>query len=114
MKQTSSFQRWRRRYFKLKGRTLYYAKDTKVAVIFNRSELVLPKKEKDREKERELKGSADQMPSIWLSGRQPKQPPPTPHSLRPNPLSLYFSFGPGQSTRSIRMAGSRFVFLVVV
>ena len=30
MKQTSSFQRWRRRYFKLKGRTLYYAKDTKV------------------------------------------------------------------------------------
>ena len=31
MKQTSSFQRWRRRYFKLKGRTLYYAKDTKVS-----------------------------------------------------------------------------------
>ncbi|KAK4010668.1 hypothetical protein OUZ56_019800 [Daphnia magna] len=32
MKQTSSFQRWRRRYFKLKGRTLYYAKDTKVVM----------------------------------------------------------------------------------
>jgi diacylglycerol kinase (ATP) len=30
MKQTWSFQRWRRRYFKLKGRKLYYAKDTKV------------------------------------------------------------------------------------
>lgn len=24
------FQRWKRRYFKLKGRKLYYAKDTKV------------------------------------------------------------------------------------
>ncbi|XP_046456787.1 diacylglycerol kinase delta-like isoform X5 [Daphnia pulex] len=39
MKQTSSFQRWRRRYFKLKGRTLYYAKDTK-SVIFD--EISLP------------------------------------------------------------------------
>ncbi|KAL0281549.1 UNVERIFIED_CONTAM: hypothetical protein PYX00_002500 [Menopon gallinae] len=29
LKQTS-FQRWRRRYFRLKGRTLYYAKDAKV------------------------------------------------------------------------------------
>ncbi|XP_041483428.1 diacylglycerol kinase eta-like [Lytechinus variegatus] len=28
MKQTSSFQRWRRRYFKIKGRNLYYAKDS--------------------------------------------------------------------------------------
>ncbi|XP_038051260.1 diacylglycerol kinase delta-like isoform X3 [Patiria miniata] len=28
MKQTSSFQRWRRRYFKLKGRNLYYAKES--------------------------------------------------------------------------------------
>ncbi|XP_043466495.1 diacylglycerol kinase eta-like isoform X2 [Leptopilina heterotoma] len=26
MKQTWTFQRWKRRYFKLKGRTLYYAK----------------------------------------------------------------------------------------
>ncbi|KAK7065412.1 hypothetical protein SK128_008772 [Halocaridina rubra] len=33
MKQTSSFQRWRKRYFKLKGRKLYYAKDTKVCVL---------------------------------------------------------------------------------
>lgn len=32
LKQTWSFQRWRRRYFKLKGRKLYYAKDTKVRV----------------------------------------------------------------------------------
>ncbi|XP_071052733.1 diacylglycerol kinase eta isoform X3 [Onthophagus taurus] len=30
LKQTWSFQRWRRRYFKLRGRKLYYAKDTKV------------------------------------------------------------------------------------
>lgn len=30
LKQTSSFQRWKRRYFKLRGRTLYYAKDCKV------------------------------------------------------------------------------------
>lgn len=30
LKQTSSFQRWKRRYFKLRGRTLYYAKDAKV------------------------------------------------------------------------------------
>uniref|UniRef100_A0A3P9ILJ3 PH domain-containing protein n=1 Tax=Oryzias latipes TaxID=8090 RepID=A0A3P9ILJ3_ORYLA len=29
LKQTSSFQRWKRRYFKLRGRTLYYAKDCK-------------------------------------------------------------------------------------
>ncbi|XP_071838981.1 diacylglycerol kinase delta-like isoform X3 [Apostichopus japonicus] len=28
MKQTSSFQRWRRRYFKLKGSKLYYAKES--------------------------------------------------------------------------------------
>nr|XP_026485051.1 diacylglycerol kinase eta-like [Vanessa tameamea] len=27
MKQTRSFQRWQRRYFKLRGRTLYYAKE---------------------------------------------------------------------------------------
>jgi diacylglycerol kinase (ATP) len=33
MKQTWSFQRWRRRYFKLKGRKLYYAKDTKVRKV---------------------------------------------------------------------------------
>lgn len=32
MKQTWSFQRWRRRYFKLKGNKLYYAKDTKVSI----------------------------------------------------------------------------------
>ncbi|KAK9878469.1 hypothetical protein WA026_022110, partial [Henosepilachna vigintioctopunctata] len=31
LKQTSSFQRWGRRFFKLKGRSLYYAKDSKVA-----------------------------------------------------------------------------------
>lgn len=29
LKQTSSFQRWKRRYFKLRGRTLYYAQDSK-------------------------------------------------------------------------------------
>ncbi|XP_064615103.1 LOW QUALITY PROTEIN: diacylglycerol kinase delta-like [Liolophura sinensis] len=38
MKQTSSFQRWRRRYFKLKGRKLYYAKDHS-SEIFNEIEL---------------------------------------------------------------------------
>lgn len=32
LKQTSSFQRWKRRYFKLRGRTLYYAKDAKVGL----------------------------------------------------------------------------------
>ncbi|XP_056006350.1 diacylglycerol kinase delta-like isoform X7 [Ostrea edulis] len=37
MKQTN-FQRWKRRYFKLKGRKLYYAKDTK-SVIFDEIEL---------------------------------------------------------------------------
>ncbi|KAI3353996.1 hypothetical protein L3Q82_018552 [Scortum barcoo] len=30
MKQTNSFQRWKRRYFKLRGRTLYYAQTSKV------------------------------------------------------------------------------------
>lgn len=30
MKQTNSFQRWKRRYFKLRGRTLYYAQTAKV------------------------------------------------------------------------------------
>ncbi|XP_078268774.1 diacylglycerol kinase eta [Rhinoraja longicauda] len=33
-KQTSSFQRWKRRYFKLRGRTLYWAKDAK-SLIFD-------------------------------------------------------------------------------
>ncbi|CAF91126.1 unnamed protein product [Tetraodon nigroviridis] len=33
LKQTSSFQRWKRRYFKLRGRTLYYAKDCKVGKV---------------------------------------------------------------------------------
>jgi len=28
------FQRWKRRFFKLKGRKLYYAKDTKVNSAF--------------------------------------------------------------------------------
>lgn len=34
LKQTSSFQRWKRRYFKLRGRTLYYAKDAKVGCVW--------------------------------------------------------------------------------
>jgi len=34
LKQTSSFQRWKKRYFKLRGRTLYYAKDSKVIQEF--------------------------------------------------------------------------------
>lgn len=38
MKQTSSFQRWKRRYFRLKPRKLYYAKDTK-SVIFEEVDL---------------------------------------------------------------------------
>ena len=53
MKQTSSFQRWRRRYFKLKGRTLYYAKDTKVSPN-NRCPINQPpppKKEKNHDPE---------------------------------------------------------------
>ncbi|XP_051164827.1 diacylglycerol kinase eta isoform X4 [Leptopilina boulardi] len=33
MKQTWTFQRWKRRYFKLKGRTLYYAKNNEAAVF---------------------------------------------------------------------------------
>lgn len=33
LKQTWSFQRWRRRYFRLKGHRLYYAKDAKVRTI---------------------------------------------------------------------------------
>uniref|UniRef100_UPI00358F5A21 diacylglycerol kinase delta isoform X2 n=3 Tax=Myxine glutinosa TaxID=7769 RepID=UPI00358F5A21 len=38
LKQTSSFQRWKRRFFKLRGRTLYYAKDAK-SLIFDEVEL---------------------------------------------------------------------------
>ncbi|XP_034232119.1 diacylglycerol kinase eta isoform X2 [Thrips palmi] len=38
MKQTSSFSRWRRRYFKLQGTKLYYAKNNK-AVIFDEIDL---------------------------------------------------------------------------
>lgn len=34
LKQTWSFQRWRRRYFRLKGHRLYYAKDAKVSNLF--------------------------------------------------------------------------------
>ncbi|CAH0722978.1 unnamed protein product, partial [Brenthis ino] len=33
MKQTRSFQRWQRRYFKLRGRTLYYAKKKDVSTF---------------------------------------------------------------------------------
>ena len=33
MKQTSSFQRWKRKYFKLKKQKLYYANDTKVSAV---------------------------------------------------------------------------------
>lgn len=33
MKQTNSFQRWKRRYFKLRGRTLYYAQTSKVTDV---------------------------------------------------------------------------------
>ncbi|XP_051934670.1 diacylglycerol kinase delta-like isoform X2 [Hippocampus zosterae] len=38
MKQTSSFQRWKRRYFKLRGRTLYYAQNAK-SIIFDEVDL---------------------------------------------------------------------------
>ncbi|XP_023693001.1 diacylglycerol kinase delta-like isoform X2 [Paramormyrops kingsleyae] len=38
LKQTSSFQRWKRRYFKLRCRTLYYAKDSK-SLIFDEVDL---------------------------------------------------------------------------
>ncbi|XP_024117206.1 diacylglycerol kinase delta, partial [Oryzias melastigma] len=37
-KQTSSFQRWKRRYFKLRGRTLYYAQTSK-SIIFDEVDL---------------------------------------------------------------------------
>ncbi|XP_043104543.1 diacylglycerol kinase eta isoform X5 [Puntigrus tetrazona] len=36
LKQTSSFQRWKKRYFKLRGRTLYYAKDAKAGGVLAR------------------------------------------------------------------------------
>uniref|UniRef100_A0A8C2QA46 Diacylglycerol kinase n=1 Tax=Cyprinus carpio TaxID=7962 RepID=A0A8C2QA46_CYPCA len=36
LKQTSSFQRWKKRYFKLRGRTLYYAKDAKAGGVLTR------------------------------------------------------------------------------
>ncbi|KAJ8733673.1 hypothetical protein PYW07_014224 [Mythimna separata] len=32
MKQTRSFQRWQRRYFRLRGRTLYYAKEKDIKI----------------------------------------------------------------------------------
>ncbi|KAM7301569.1 putative diacylglycerol kinase [Ixodes scapularis] len=38
LKQTSSFQRWKKRYFRLKPRKLYYAKDSK-SVIFEEIDL---------------------------------------------------------------------------
>ncbi|XP_043926516.1 diacylglycerol kinase delta [Protopterus annectens] len=38
MKQTNSFQHWKRRYFKLRGRTLYYAKTAK-SIIFDEVDL---------------------------------------------------------------------------
>ncbi|XP_050417388.1 diacylglycerol kinase delta isoform X2 [Patella vulgata] len=38
MKQTSSFQRWKKRYFKLKGRKLYYAKNHK-SLVFDEIDL---------------------------------------------------------------------------
>lgn len=41
LKQTSSFQRWKKRYFKLRGRTLYYAKDAKVSLAPHRTSVRL-------------------------------------------------------------------------
>ncbi|KAK6295571.1 hypothetical protein J4Q44_G00332840 [Coregonus suidteri] len=38
VKQTNSFQRWKRRYFKLRGRTLYYAQTAK-SIIFDEVDL---------------------------------------------------------------------------
>uniref|UniRef100_A0A8D0A477 Diacylglycerol kinase n=1 Tax=Sander lucioperca TaxID=283035 RepID=A0A8D0A477_SANLU len=38
LKQTNSFQRWKRRYFKLRGRTLYYAQTDK-SIIFDEVDL---------------------------------------------------------------------------
>ncbi|XP_014894564.1 diacylglycerol kinase delta isoform X1 [Poecilia latipinna] len=38
LKQTNSFQRWKRRYFKLRGRTLYYAQTSK-SIIFDEVDL---------------------------------------------------------------------------
>ncbi|KAI4883101.1 hypothetical protein NFI96_023008 [Prochilodus magdalenae] len=38
MKQTNSFQRWKKRYFKLRGRTLYYAQTAK-SIIFDEVDL---------------------------------------------------------------------------
>ncbi|XP_041850154.1 diacylglycerol kinase delta-like isoform X1 [Melanotaenia boesemani] len=38
LKQTNSFQRWKRRYFKLRGRTLYYAQTCK-SIIFDEVDL---------------------------------------------------------------------------
>ncbi|KAM9820276.1 diacylglycerol kinase delta [Neosynchiropus ocellatus] len=38
LKQTNSFQRWKRRYFKLRGRTLYYAQTAK-SIIFDEVDL---------------------------------------------------------------------------
>uniref|UniRef100_A0A3Q4B4I1 Diacylglycerol kinase n=1 Tax=Mola mola TaxID=94237 RepID=A0A3Q4B4I1_MOLML len=38
MKQTNSFQRWKQRYFKLRGRTLYYAQTAK-SIIFDEVDL---------------------------------------------------------------------------
>lgn len=38
-KQNSSFQRSKRRYFKLRGRTLYYAKTAKVSSGWGRARL---------------------------------------------------------------------------
>ncbi|XP_074057962.1 diacylglycerol kinase kappa [Macrotis lagotis] len=38
LKQTSSFQRWKRRYVRIRGKTLYYAKDSK-SLIFDEVDL---------------------------------------------------------------------------
>lgn len=54
MKQTSSFQRWKRRYFKLRGRTLYYAKTAKVrcwkCILFHGKKVSVWVLEADHEK----------------------------------------------------------------
>lgn len=54
MKQTSSFQRWKRRYFKLRGRTLYYAKTAKVRcwkyILFHGKKVTVWVWEADHEK----------------------------------------------------------------
>ncbi|TMS01332.1 Diacylglycerol kinase delta, partial [Larimichthys crocea] len=69
LKQTNSFQRWKRRYFKLRGRTLYYAQTAK-SIIFDEVDLTDASVAESSTKNVNNSFTVS-MPHQWLEGNLP-------------------------------------------